>query len=181
MLALRRVLPRAVSRSARPLTSSAQKLSVLLKEEWDDEQRSAGVSERLGVLIGGLQAKGGSIRDESGSAVVSITLRDGVVASFDCRDVLEETDDSIITTALATGEHDHDEAQAVEFDVTVPGDGGSRVVFECVAQENVQIDAVAFYGAAADAADDALYDGPKFDELDARRRAARRRRRFTFP
>ena len=81
MLALRRVLPRAVSRSARPLTSSAQKLSVLLKEEWDDEQRSAGVSERLGVLIGGLQAKGGSIRDESGSAVVSITLRDGVVAS----------------------------------------------------------------------------------------------------
>ena len=144
--------------------STGQALAVVLKEEWDGEQANLAVGGRLEQLVGQLQARGGAISDEAGDGRVTITLP-GVVATFDCRDVPEEDD----APAAAPSSGDGDAPPPVEFDATVAGAGGATLVFECVAADSVQIDAVAFYG--AESGDDA-YDGPKFDELDAKLQAS---------
>ena len=143
--------------------STGQALAVVLKEEWDGEQANLAVGGRLEQLVGQLQARGGAISDEAGDGRVTITLP-GVVATFDCRDVPEEDD-----APAAPSSGDADAPPPVEFDASVAGAGGAKLVFECVAADSVQIDAVAFYG--AESGDDA-YDGPKFDELDAKLQAS---------
>ena len=142
--------------------STGRALAVVLKEEWDGEQANLAVGGRLEQLVGQLQARGGAISDEAGDGRVTITLP-GVVATFDCRDVPEEDD------APAAAPSSDDAPPPVEFDASVAGAGGAKLVFECVAADSVQIDAVAFYG--AESGDDA-YDGPKFDELDAKLQAS---------
>ena len=144
--------------------STGRALAVVLKEEWDGEQANLAVGGRLEQLVGQLQARGGAISDEAGDGRVTITLP-GVVATFDCRDVPEEDD----APAAAPSSGDADAPPPVEFDASVAGAGGAKLVFECVAADSVQIDAVAFYG--AESGDDA-YDGPKFDELDAKLQAS---------
>lgn len=113
--------------------------------------------ERLDKSIADFKARGVTISHDLGSGRVEITLSEGVVASFDCRDVATEDDET---------------EGSIEFDVKVTDKAGNRLIFECLASDGVQIDGIAFFRQADSDDDKDMYDGPKFDELDPRVQAA---------
>ena len=132
-------------------------LSSLLKEEWDGERENVLASDELNAALDALAARGATLETSAGGGRASVTLAADVVASFDCRDV---------------GDLPPDEAPGgcdpIELEVVLGSPAGDRLVFECVAATGPRIDAVSFFAEGADDADPGVYDGPKFDELDAR-------------
>mmetsp|Transcript_11672 Transcript_11672/g.37164 ORF Transcript_11672/g.37164 Transcript_11672/m.37164 type:complete len:208 (+) Transcript_11672:103-726(+) len=147
----------SVGRARRPLSASTSALSSILSEEVSGEKENLAVEERLEKSIATLKSRGATIRHKAGSGRVEIALSERVSASFDCRDVATEDDET---------------EGSIEFDVKVENATGDRLIFECLASDGVQIDGVAYYPRQVDDDDKDAYDGPKFDELDPRLQAA---------
>lgn len=133
-------------------------LGALLREEIEGEKANLGMGEEVAGLMASLEKRGSTITHVAGSGRVEIKLQAGVVASFDCREIEPREDDD-------------NEDGAMEFEVKVTSDG-DQLIFNCLAGDGVEIDAVSFYRATDDDTDKNVYDGPKFDELDPRVQAA---------
>lgn len=139
----------------------ASELSNVLSGEIEAEMENMSPDAELDAAVAKLESSGASISHKEGSGRVSITLSENVGVSFDCRDV--EADEE--------GDDEEEQAGSIEFDVSIEKDG-NRLVFECLASDGVQIDAVSFYRPGDDEEDKDVYDGPTFDELDADLQAA---------
>ncbi|KAJ1445321.1 mitochondrial glycoprotein [Pelagophyceae sp. CCMP2097] len=157
-----------------PISSSLS--SILLEEIVGEEANTESfMTEELEDLMAKLAAKGVAVTESPGNGRVSLALpsadpNETVVATFDCRNVAPN--DMYDGDGDDQG-GDEDDEQPIEFDVkVVNAASGDRLVFECLAGAGVQIDAVAFYKKADSETNDDVYDGPKFDELDARVQAA---------
>ncbi len=99
--------------------------------------------------------------------------------TFDCQDESEQDMDDMNFEQLQQmqGEGEEEEpvlSYGINFSATITKDNGDKLVFDCVASEQLQVDAVQYVSAkdakkAGDSAadvDGALYGGPVFNHLD---------------
>lgn len=111
-------------------------------------------------------SKAFNIKEEEGSGVVTLTSKGGtelIEISFDCQD---ETEDFDMYDEQAGEEMEEEPPLGIKFTVSVQKKGTEdKMVFYCVAGENVSIDNVQYVPAGKSVNDETLYSGPIFDRL----------------
>ena len=120
-----------------------------------------------------------TVVDEPGRAIVALEhATNGARVEFDCRvdadaDAVDDDDDDDDEPPRGGGggggggggDEDGD-ARPVPFEVHVGARGGARLIFDCVAADEAQIEKVSHFAPGSETDDDEAYAGPEFEELD---------------
>ena len=131
-------------------------------------------------------AKTWIIKDNVGKGVVTLSRAfkgENIEITFDCQDLAEEGDQGFDMDDMEQEEEGGDEKEGegeddeegdmdgmggetgINFDVVVTK-GDEKIVFNCVAYQQLQIDNVQFVPAGKELGDKELYGGPIFQDLD---------------
>lgn len=121
-----------------------------------------------------------AIKDDAGKGVVTLSRTfkgENIVITFDCQDLAESEEDfDMSDMENEEGEEGGDEMNededmemggesGINFDVVITK-GNEKLVFNCVAYQQIQVDNVQFIPAGKEVGDKELYGGPIFQDLD---------------
>ncbi|CAM9666465.1 unnamed protein product [Discosporangium mesarthrocarpum] len=174
-----------VSRQAAPHRRFSSMLGSVLDGEIAEEKQIDSMDEGLKALLDDLKAKGMTVKDEPGKAVVRVygtgLGNEKVMVEFNCQeegdtdDWLDDEDGDEMDVEDA---HDEEEdmnedageislATCYQFTATV-SKGSDKLVFNGTAASQISLSHVSCLAPDSDPKDTSLYAGPVFSELDER-------------
>lgn len=155
-------------------SSASPSLSDILANEIEEEKENGFVDEELEKIKKTL-SKQFKITDQKGLGVVKLTRKyndELIEVVFDCQNSrdgdndLNEIDGEENENSQDDEEEGGSSSVGIEFEVTI-SKGNSKVIFDCVASEVLEIDNVRYIGSDHSSKDlIEVYGGPIFTDLD---------------